>query len=366
MEITKLPIKRAAPKRRKVAAYARVSRDFVNLLHSLAGQVSYYTDRISTNTEWELAGIYVDEGISGTSLEKRSDFLRMMEDARCGKINLVLTKSVSRFARNTVDLLQSVRELQALGVEVRFEKDGISTADGEGELMLSLLASFAQAEAEFLSENVKWSKRKQMQEGIYHHTARSYGYEWQGDDFVIVPEEAEVVRFIFASYLAGMSPAHIAAAIDVSTVNGGQFTRTTVKGILKNRTYAGDRVLQKFYSHKPRKKTRNYGELPFTSFRMFTKPSFPVRHLSGYRRSCRRRQRGRPLRLSPAFPGRYDAAIAQGPAFAGHFTESGYGSAEEMRSTGTVVHGTSVMMSSGASHFLFLGTRQTSSAGQNG
>ena len=263
MEITKLPIKRAAPKRRKVAAYARVSRDFDSLLHSLAGQVSYYTDRISTNPEWELAGIYVDEGISGTSLEKRSDFLRMMEDARCGKIELVLTKSVSRFARNTVDLLQGVRELQALGVEVRFEKDGISTADGEGELMLSLLASFAQAEAESISENVKWGKRKQMQEGIYHHTARSYGYEWQGDDFVIVPEEAEVVRFIYASYLAGMSPAHIAAAIDAPTVNGGHFTRITVKGILKNRTYAGDRVLQKFYSHKPRKKTRNYGELPF-------------------------------------------------------------------------------------------------------
>ena len=145
MEITKLPIKKAAPKRCRVAAYARVSRDSDTLLHSLANQVSYYTDRISSNPEWEFAGIYVDEGISGTSVDKRSDFLRMMADARAGKIDLILTKSVSRFARNTVDLLRSVRELQRLGIEVRFEKDGISTADGEGELMLSLLASFAQA-----------------------------------------------------------------------------------------------------------------------------------------------------------------------------------------------------------------------------
>ena len=145
MEITKLPIKKGALKRRRVAAYARVSRDSDTLLHSLANQVSYYTDRISSNPEWEFAGIYVDEGISGTSVDKRSDFLRMMADARAGKIDLILTKSVSRFARNTVDLLRSVRELQGLGIEVRFEKDGISTADGEGELMLSLLASFAQA-----------------------------------------------------------------------------------------------------------------------------------------------------------------------------------------------------------------------------
>ena len=262
MEITKLPIKRTVPKRRRVAAYARVSRDSDTLLHSLASQVSYYSDRITANPEWEFAGIYVDEGISGTSVEKRNDFLRMMEDARAGKIDLILTKSVSRFARNTVDLLKSVRELQGLGVEVRFEKDGISTADGEGELMLSLLASFAQAETESLSENVKWGKRKQMQEGVYHHTVRCYGYEWQGDDFVIVPEEAEVVRFIFESYLAGMSPKHIAEAIDAPTVTGGRFTRIAVKDILKNQTYAGDRVLQKFYSHKPRKKTRNYGDLP--------------------------------------------------------------------------------------------------------
>lgn len=262
MQITKLPLKKREVARCKVAAYARVSKDSDTLLHSLAAQVSYYSDLINSNPEWEFAGIYVDEGISGTKLKNRDDFLRMMEDAHLGKIDLILTKSVSRFARNTVDLLKSIRELQELNVEVRFEKDGISTFAGEGELMLSLLASFAQAEAESVSENVKWGKRKQMQEGIYHHTARCYGYEWQGDDYVIVPEEAEVVCYIFESYIAGTSPKHIAESIDVPTVTGAPFSRVAVKDILKNRIYTGDRVLQKFYSPKVRKKVRNYGEMP--------------------------------------------------------------------------------------------------------
>ena len=147
MQITKLPLLQNKPQRLKVAAYTRVSRDSETLLHSLANQVSYYTKLINSNPEWEYAGVYVDEGITGTSIEDRSDFLRMMEDAQQGKIDLILTKSVSRFARNTVDLLDSARTLKELNVEVRFEKDNISTFDNDGELMLSLLASFAQAEA---------------------------------------------------------------------------------------------------------------------------------------------------------------------------------------------------------------------------
>ncbi|WP_185752130.1 recombinase family protein [Eubacterium sp. AB3007] len=255
-------LKKKEVSRRKVAAYARVSKDSDMLLHSLANQVSYYSELINSNPEWEFAGIYVDEGISGTKLKNRDGFLRMMEDARRGKVDLIITKSVSRFARNTVDLLQSIRDFQELNVEVRFEKDGISTFDGEGELMLSLIASFAQAEAESISENVKWGKRKQMQEGIYHHSSRCYGYEWQGDNFVIVPEEAKVVRYIFESYIAGMSPKHIAESIKATTTTGAPFSRIAVKDILKNQIYTGDRVLQKFYSPKVRKKTRNYGELP--------------------------------------------------------------------------------------------------------
>lgn len=262
MQITKLPVLQNKPRRLRVAAYARVSRNSESLLHSLANQVSYYTKLINTNPEWEFVGIYVDEGITGTNIDEREDFIRMMEDAKQGKIDLILTKSVSRFARNTVDLLNSVRTLKELNVEVRFEKDNISTFDNDGELMLSLLASFAQAEAESLSENVKWGKRKQMQEGIYHHFSRCFGYEWHGDDFCIVEEEADVVRFIFKEYLAGVSPTQIARKITVPTVTGKQFTRGTVKDILKNCIYVGDRTLQKFYSPTIRKKARNYGQLP--------------------------------------------------------------------------------------------------------
>ena len=262
MGITKLPLLQNKPQRLKVAAYTRVSRDSETLLHSLANQVSYYTKLINTNPEWEFAGVYVDEGITGTSIEERADFQRMMQDAKKGKIDLILTKSVSRFARNTVDLLDSARTLKELNVEVRFEKDNISTFDNDGELMLSLLASFAQAEAESLSENVKWGKRKQMQEGIYHHFSRCYGYEWQGDDFCIIEEEAEVVRFIFKEYLAGVSPTQIARKIDAPSVTGKKFTRCTVKDILKNDNYVGDRTMQKFYSSALRKSDRNYGQLP--------------------------------------------------------------------------------------------------------
>lgn len=262
MKITKLPAKKKELKRLRVAAYARVSLNSDALLHSLSAQVSYYTTLIRANTEWELAGIYVDEGISGTSKEKRPDFQRMMEDAENGKIDLILTKSVSRFARNTVDLLESVRALRRMNIEVRFEKEKISTADKEVDLMLSLLASFAQAESESISENVKWAVRKQKQQGIYHHTARSYGFAWKEDAYVIVPEEAEIVRFIFRSYLEGLSPAQIAALINASTVTGLPFTRTTVKGILNNRQYTGDRILQSYYSPSVGKKVRNQGQLP--------------------------------------------------------------------------------------------------------
>lgn len=262
MEITKLPQKKKAHTRRRVAAYTRVSTDGELQLHSLDNQVAYYSNLISANPEWEFAGIYTDEGITGTSMKNRKDFLRMMEDAKQGKIDLILTKSVSRFARNTVDLLQCVRELQKLKVEVRFEKDGISTFNGEGELMLSLLASFAQAESESISENVKWGKRKQMQKGIIHHYTRSFGYEWKGDDYVIVPEEAAVVHYIFESYISGISPTKIAQSIDLPTTAGHPFSRLAVKNILKNSNYTGDRVLQKFYSDKPNNRRRNYGDIP--------------------------------------------------------------------------------------------------------
>lgn len=262
MEITKLPLLKSEIKKRRVAAYARVSASTEELIHSLANQVSYYTQLIKNNPEWEFVEVYVDEGISGTSTEKRTQFLKMMDDARNGRFDLLLTKSVSRFARNTVDLLKYSRELKSLNIEVRFEKDNISTFSNEGELVLALLASFAQAESESISQNVTWSKQKEMREGIYHHINRCYGYKWDGDEYCIVEDEANVVRFIFESYINGISPTQISKLIQSKTVTGKSFTRGTVRDILRNSIYTGDRTLQKYYTPIVRRKKRNHGQLP--------------------------------------------------------------------------------------------------------
>lgn len=262
MKITKLPLLKPEIRKKRVAAYARVSVDSETLLHSLANQVSYYAEYVNANPEWEFVEVYIDEGITGTSVDTRTQFLKMMDDARSGRFDLIITKSVSRFARNTVDLLEYCRELKSLNIEVLFEKDHISTFSGDGELILSLLASFAQAESESISQNVKWGKKKQMEAGIYHHFSRCFGYTWDGDEYVIVEAEAAVVRFIFKSYLEGISPTKISRLISSETVRGRRFTRGTVKDILKNRIYAGDRVLQKFYSPGVLVKKRNYGEVP--------------------------------------------------------------------------------------------------------
>mgnify|MGYP000446792924 FL=1 len=177
--------------KKKVAAYARVSMQSERMLHSLSAQVSYYSGLIQKNPDWEYAGVYADDFISGTNTVKRDEFKRMLADCEAGKIDIILTKSISRFARNTVDLLETVRHLKDLGVEVRFEKERIRSMDGDGELMLTILASFAQEESRSISDNVKWGIRKRMQNGIPNGHFRIYGYRWEGDELVIVPEEAE-------------------------------------------------------------------------------------------------------------------------------------------------------------------------------
>lgn len=152
--------------RKRVAAYARVSMESERMNHSLSAQISYYNSLIQKNPDWEFAGVYADNGISGTSTAKRDEFRRMVEDCEAGKIDIVLTKSIQRFARNTVDLLETVRHLKDLGIEVRFEKENIHSLSGDGELMLSILASFAQEESRSLSENIKWATRKRFEQGI--------------------------------------------------------------------------------------------------------------------------------------------------------------------------------------------------------
>lgn len=165
-KITKLERRTPAlPSRKRVAAYARVSKDTERLMHSVSEQVSYYSKLIQKNPEWEYAGVYADKGITGTLTSMRDEFQRMLSDCEAGKIDIILTKSISRFARNTVDLLETVRHLKSIGVEVRFEKEKINTFSEDGELMLSLLASFAQEESMSISENSKWGIRKRFESG---------------------------------------------------------------------------------------------------------------------------------------------------------------------------------------------------------
>lgn len=269
-KITKIePKVKALPARKKVAAYARVSMETERLHHSLSAQVSYYSELIQKNPEWQYAGVYADEGISGTGTAKRPEFQRMLDDCEAGKIDIVLTKSISRFARNTVDLLETVRHLKELGIEVRFEKEHINSLSGDGEVMLTLLASFAQSESESISTNVKWGIRKRMQSGLPYANGHMqvYGYRWEGDEMVIVPEEAAIVRRIYQNFLDGKSRQETEkefAAEGIKTRGGYRWVDSDLKVILTNVTYTGNMLYQKEYVVDPiSKKTRkNRGELP--------------------------------------------------------------------------------------------------------
>ncbi|MEY8485148.1 recombinase family protein [Lachnospiraceae bacterium 48-21] len=263
----KLPVIQA---RKKVAAYARVSRDTERLMHSVSAQVSYYSALIQKNPEWEYAGVYADMGISGTDTSKRGEFLRMLADCEEGKIDIILTKSISRFARNTVDLLETVRHLKDLGIEVRFEKEHIHSLSEDGELMLTLLASFAQEESRSISENVKWGVRKRFQSGeIGAANKHILGYRY--DDglrkYVIIPQEAEAVRWMFQMYIDGVPLRGIAGSMNsagIRTTLGNDFQEASVRLLIFNEVYAGDIRRQKCYMADPITKTKvkNCGELP--------------------------------------------------------------------------------------------------------
>lgn len=255
----------ALPPRLRVAAYARVSKDTEQLLHSLSAQVSYYSDLIQHTPGWAYVGVYVDAGLTGTSATARPEFQRLIADCEAGKIDIVLTKSISRFARNTVDLLSTVRRLKALGIEVRFEREHINSLSGDGEVMLSILASFAQEESESLSKNIKWTFQKKFREGRVHSKHSTLGYRWEGDKMVIVPEEAEIVRFIFDSYIGGMSTGEIAKELNrrgVKSLTGKTFPQASVVVILQNEQYTGCLLLQRTYNYELKKERINRGEMP--------------------------------------------------------------------------------------------------------
>ena len=251
----------------RVAAYARISMESERMSHSLSAQISYYNEKIQKNPDWLFAGVYADNGISGTGTSKRDEFNRLIADCDAGKIDLVLTKSISRFARNTVDLLETVRHLKEIGVEVWFERENIHSMDGDGELMLSILASFAQEESRSISENEKWSIKKRFEQGIPNGHFRIYGYRWEGDDLIPVPEEAAIVKRIFQNFLDGKSRLETErefAAEGITTRDGCRWADSNIAGVLKNCTYTGDLLLQKEYISDPiqKKRKKNRGELP--------------------------------------------------------------------------------------------------------
>lgn len=263
--VTRVKMMPKLPRLKRVAAYARVSSGKDAMLHSLSAQVSYYSTLIQSHNGWEYAGVYADEALTGTK-ESRENFQRLLNDCRSGEIDMVITKSISRFARNTVTLLQTVRELKALGVDVYFEEQNIHSADSDGELMLSILASYAQEESLSASENQKWRVRQNFEQG---KPWRGYmmGYRYDGERYVVVPEEAEVVRSIYDDYLSGKGLVAIIKRLNddgVLTQQGFTWHRSAITKILTNYTYTGNLILQtKFRENHLTKRTLvNNGELP--------------------------------------------------------------------------------------------------------
>ncbi|MEY8312954.1 recombinase family protein [Oscillospiraceae bacterium 42-9] len=231
-----------------VAAYCRVSTDSADQLNSYHTQIAYYTKLINDNPDWELYDLYADEGITGTSIEKRDEFKRMLADCREGKIKRVLVKSVSRFARNTTELLETTRELKDLGVVVVFEEQGFDTSQVLGEMQLTMFAMVAQEESISTANNIKWGIQKRMASGEFVGSVAPYGYELDHGELKVKPAEAETVMMIFNLYLSGKGQREIVQYLNNNNVpfsHGKKWVRSCIKIILSNERYTGDALLQK-------------------------------------------------------------------------------------------------------------------------
>lgn len=252
-------------RKKRVAAYARVSSGKDAMLHSLSSQVAYYSALIQKHGDWEYAGVYADEAMTGTK-ECRDEFQSLLADCRAGRIDLILTKSISRFARNTVTLLETVRELKLLEVDVFFEEQNIHTMSAEGELMMTILASYAQEESLSASENQKWRIKRNFETGK-PWDCTILGYRAKNGVFEIVPEEAETVRQIFKWYLNGLGRQAIANKLNdlgIPTRLEKTWRQSTIRKMLRNEIYAGDLLLQKTFrtDHLTKQMRINHGELP--------------------------------------------------------------------------------------------------------
>ena len=263
-----LTSKRNEYRQLNVAAYCRVSTDSDDQLQSYEAQVAYYTDRICKNPKWHFVGIYADEGITGTVVSKRERFKQMIRDCEKGKIDLILTKSVSRFARNTVDSLNYVRKLKAMGIGVFFEEQNIDTLTTDSEMFIGLYSVMAQSESENISANVRWGIQQRMKNGTYAFRFNTYGYRKGRDgEPEIVPEEAQVVKMIFNRYLDGDSITQILKYISdckIPNRNGKtEWSKSVVQNMLSNEKYVGDVLMQKTYRSDciTKKVKKNNGEL---------------------------------------------------------------------------------------------------------
>ncbi len=250
-------------KKLRVAAYCRVSTDSDAQLESLEAQKNHYNSYISRHEDWVMAGLYFDEGISGTKKEKRSELLRMIADCEAGKIDFVITKSVSRFSRNTTDCLEMVRKLLNLEIPIYFEKENLNTMSMKSELFLSVLSSMAEAESTSISQNSKWAIQRRFMNGTFKISSPPYGYIWDGKEMVVEQEKAEVVRWIFGQVLSGMGTYTLAGELNrkgVPTQRGGRWAAATVRNIIVNEKYTGDVIFQKTYTDSRFKRHTNDGE----------------------------------------------------------------------------------------------------------
>lgn len=247
----------------RVAAYARVSSSSEDQLNSFAAQNAHYTELITTNPEWEFVDVYADKGITGTSAEKREDFQRLLADCRRGRVDKILVKSSSRFARNAKECLEAIRELKALGVGVCFEEQGIDTSELAGEFLTAIFAMMDQKESENISDNLRWSIDIRMRAGKYNTCTAPFGYRLVKGKLELIPEQAPIIRYIYDAYLSGKTAGDIAAALNLFS-EGKPWKPQRIDYILTNERYSGNALLRKRYTTDtlPRKIRYNHGQRP--------------------------------------------------------------------------------------------------------
>lgn len=325
MRVVVIPAKsceenKQAAKCLRVAAYCRVSTDDEEQKTSYEAQIGYYTEKINSNPEWQMAGIFADKGISGTQAQKRPELLKMIRLCRQRKIDVILTKSLSRFARNTVDSLGYIRELRALGIAVISEKENINTLTAESEMLITIMSCFAQAESESISKNVSWGVRQSFKNGnVPMQYARLLGYRKGHDgNAEIIPEEAEVVKEIYRCYLDGMSMNLIADRLNEKglTTKGGSspYRKMVVQRILTNEKYTGDALLQKTYVTDciTKKMRKNNGELPMYLVKNHHEPIISRSDFNRVQEEMARRSSKRTIadKLTKTGQGKYSAKYA--------------------------------------------------------